>query len=178
MSNHVESAAEFRRMVEIADLGAEDRRLDFTASAEERKALAERFGLLALGRLEAAAWVHRRGRTGARARVEFEADVVQSCVVTLDPVESRIEETFQLDFRPAGGGPHDSGTAESDTGGEPPGEVTDGAFDLGAVIAEYVALAIDPYPRKPGVEPGMWRDRRDGGDDGRFAALKEWRGKA
>ena len=51
-----------------------------------------------------------------------------------------------------------------------PDEIVDGGIDLGALAAEFLTLALDPYPRKPGsafappVAPG---------DDGTpFARLK------
>ena len=178
MPNDLAAAAEFRRVVEISSLCAVDKRLRFTADVDERKALAARFGLLALGRLEAAADVRRLQGGGARARVEFEADVVQSCVVTLDPVESRIAEAFELDFLPPGESTGDMEAAETAGGGEPPGAVAGGAFDLGAIIAEYVALAIEPYPRRPDAEPGTWREPPEKSGEGPLGALKEWRGKA
>ena len=35
---------------------------------------------------------------------------------------------------------------------EPPEPIVDGTIDLGGVTLEFLALALDPYPRKPGVE--------------------------
>ena len=35
---------------------------------------------------------------------------------------------------------------------EPPDEIVNGKIDLGAVAAEFLALGLDPYPRKPGVD--------------------------
>ena len=34
---------------------------------------------------------------------------------------------------------------------DPPDLIVNGLFDLGALAAEFLALALDPYPRKPGV---------------------------
>ena len=34
---------------------------------------------------------------------------------------------------------------------EPPDVIVDGKIDLGALTAEALALALDPYPKKPGV---------------------------
>ena len=34
---------------------------------------------------------------------------------------------------------------------DPPDPIVDGKIDLGALAAEFVALALDPYPRKPGA---------------------------
>ena len=35
---------------------------------------------------------------------------------------------------------------------EPPDEIVNGQIDLGALTAEFLALGLDPYPRKPGVD--------------------------
>jgi hypothetical protein len=34
---------------------------------------------------------------------------------------------------------------------EPPDLIVDGQIDFGAVVVEFLALALDPYPRKPGA---------------------------
>ena len=35
---------------------------------------------------------------------------------------------------------------------EPPDPIIEGRIDLGALAAEFLALGLDPYPRKPGVD--------------------------
>ena len=179
--------AEFRRVVRVDQLGHDEQRFVWAATEPERRALAARFGVQVLATLEAVALVHRIGGGGARARVDFSADVVQLCVVTLEPVPARIADAFELDFLPSDD-PQAAGAREFEAqAADPPGAVVDGEFDVGAVIAEYVSLAIDPYPRKPGVEfggidpAGGRRGVKDAGslnDRGPFAALKDWKGKA
>lgn len=185
--------SEFGRRIEVAALGDDDDRFSFRAEPHELAALARRIGVSVLESLEAEALVRRIGgrravagaETGARARVTFSAAVVQSSVVTLEPVASRIEEAFEVDFRPAGdpvavpGNPADAEQLDPDAP-DPPGEVIDGWFDLGDMIAEYLSLVIDPYPRLPGEEFGEWPDAADGGErpKGPFAALKNWRSRA
>ena len=180
-------AAEFRRMVRVDHLGHDEQEFRFAATPAECEALAVRFGVLGLGSLEATARMQRIKGGGARVRVDFRADVVQSCVVTLEPVASVAADSFELDFLPEGDEPK-AVVGEFDAqADEPPGVVVDGEFDVGAVIAEYVSLAIDPYPRKPGVEFGKVDagavrpgDKAAGSvkDGGPFAALKNWKGKA
>ena len=188
-------APEFSRRFEVAKFGEEDDRLTITATPEECAALARRFGVGVVEALEAEAFVRTIAGDGVRARVTFHAAVVQSSVVTLDPVQSRVDEVFDVEFLPqaAASGAADRGDKEDLTdvgiGGEaigldapePPGEVIDGWFDLGDMIAEYLSLAIDPYPRQVGEEFGEWRDAaEDGGEKkaGPFAGLKHWRSRA
>jgi uncharacterized metal-binding protein YceD (DUF177 family) len=97
-------------------------------------------------------------RQGAHVRVtgHVRAHVSQNCVVTLEPLESDVEEAVDLRFAPASGdGPqletefsHDA----SDGSEEPPEPLRDGAIDLGAIAIEFLVLGINPYPRKPGAE--------------------------
>ncbi len=37
-------------------------------------------------------------------------------------------------------------------GEDPPDEIVGGTVDLGALTAEFLALGLDPHPRKPGVD--------------------------
>ena len=59
-----------------------------------------------------------------------------------------------------------------EVGGEdPPDPIVDGKIDLGALAAEFLALGLDPYPRKPGV--AFDPPEPQGGRDSPFAALAE-----
>ena len=86
--------------------------------------------------------------------MHFIADVVQSCVITLEPVEARIDQRLEVKFMPQDGAKsvENSGAAEQSVLAGDVAPIRDGVFDLGAVVAEYFSLAIDPYPRKPGIE--------------------------
>ncbi len=188
-------------MIEVATLSDDEERMTFSATDAERTALAGRLGIVALEALEAEAFVRAIGGAkeaqGARARVTFHASVVQSSVVTLEPVTSRIDESFEVEFlpRPEAEAPGKEAKNRGEEDGsefegtaldapEPPGEVINGWFDLGDMIVEYLSLAIDPYPRRAGEEFGEWHDGAPadaaGGDkkEGPFAALKHWRSRA
>jgi uncharacterized metal-binding protein YceD (DUF177 family) len=76
------------------------------------------------------------------------ADVTQSCVVTLEPVDSRIDEAFEVEFRP-GIRPD----AEFDALDERDIEPLEGdVIPVGRIAYEQLASALDPYPRKAGAE--------------------------
>ena len=79
------------------------------------------------------------------------AEVSQACVVTLEPVDSTIEEAFEAVFWPqADMPPPDSGELAIDDGPEREAIVA-GQIAVGRVVFESLAAAIDPFPRKPGV---------------------------
>jgi uncharacterized metal-binding protein YceD (DUF177 family) len=76
---------------------------------------------------------------------------VQACVVTLEPVRAQLSEDFTVAFgavRPAAEGEVIIGLDEED----PAEELTDGRIDLGEVVAQQLAVALDPYPRAPGAD--------------------------
>ena len=122
------------------------------ASETECAALAARFGLVALTRLEATVRL-RRARAGRYVEVEaaLTAAVVQSCVVTLDPVPAAIDEHFALLFGPIGDDA--AGSDAPDAGNDlivdldAPEPLDGDDMDIGELIAQQLSLALDPYPR-------------------------------
>lgn len=143
------SRPEFSRIVSLNDLGKDEMRLDLHATNEECAALARRFGLAAIAGLRASGGLGRSGDDRVRLRVTLEAAVTQACVVTLDPIASRIEEEIDITFDPELG---DAATLdiafEAAVDREP---LMGDSLDLGEIIAEELALSLDPYPRKPGI---------------------------
>ena len=74
-------------------------------------------------------------------------------MVTLEPIESEVDEPVDLVFVPVDACPKRrrrwTGRRAATT---PPEPLIDGTIDLGAIATEFLLLAIDPYPRKPGAE--------------------------
>src|SRR3954469_17962212 len=88
---------EFSRFVEADSVGTHRMERRIAANPEERAALARRFELIAIDRLEAVVSLKRAGRV-VHVSGMLEAEVIQSCVVTLGPVPAKISETFSADF--------------------------------------------------------------------------------
>lgn len=76
--------------------------------------------------------------------------VVQSCVVSLEPVEQEVAETFSVRFVPEG---EETGDDDPDSPDELP--YRGSRIDLGEATVEQLALALDPYPRLPGAVADM-----------------------
>jgi hypothetical protein len=94
--------------------------------------------------------LNRRG-AGVHVSGQVEARVGQTCVVSLEPMESKILEPIDLSFAPvATGTAHLVQIAPNEE--EPAEPLIDGKIDLGVIATEFLLLGIDPYPRKPGVE--------------------------
>jgi hypothetical protein len=107
---------------------------------------------VALPRLEAGLDVMRVGADGLRVAGRVSATVVQSCVVTLEPIESEVDEAIELVFMPEAALPADVPVLEASADAtDPPEPLHNGVADLGAAATEFLLLGIDPYPRKPGA---------------------------
>jgi uncharacterized metal-binding protein YceD (DUF177 family) len=126
--------------------------LDLVADEATRVALAEVAAVRGLPHLAASFDVVRQG-AGLKVTGEVAATVEQTCVVTLEPMTSELREPVDLAFVPPHAGePHDEAGDDVDPEAEDePETLVDGIADLGAVATEFLLLAIDPYPRKPGA---------------------------
>jgi uncharacterized metal-binding protein YceD (DUF177 family) len=120
------------------------------ANERQRKALAERFDLIELPKLHAEfnAEPTNAGQTIAVSGT-ITADVVQRCVVTLEPLPAHIETVINVLFTSAAPDDPDLDPEESEV--EP---IINGIIDLGELAAQHLGVALDPYPRKPGAAFG------------------------
>jgi uncharacterized metal-binding protein YceD (DUF177 family) len=127
-----------------SDVPETGRHVDLVADAETRAAIAELAEVVSLPRVIAEFDVARYGRGGLRVVGRVSATVEQTCVVTLEPIESVIDEPIDLVFAPA----VSAGVGEVEMTPDAPDELVDGAVDLGAIATEFLILGIDPYARK------------------------------
>lgn len=177
------SAPEFSRPIRIDTLGPGARTIEMEASAEERAALAERFGLISVESLAARVDVARSGDV-VTASGRLAAAVVHACVATGEPVPESVDEPFAIAFHPQ---PSDGGSADEEIElGEAELDIIfyDSALvDIGEAVAETLSLSIDPYPRSPGAEEVLRKagvvseedeaeQRAASGPFGKLAALK------
>ena len=153
------SAAPFpiTRLVAVDRLPEGGARAKIEASAEECAALAREFKIPTVHSLTGE--YHVKGTT-RRIHVKgiVRGRVTQVCVVTLDPFDTEVAEEVDVDFSEHIE-PQPEGRDEADL--NRPDEIVNGKIDLGALTAEFLALGLDPYPRKPGVafdEPAAGAD--------------------
>ena len=127
--------------------------LDVVADAATRAAIAAVAGVRALPHLAASFDVARQS-AGLRVAGEVHATVEQTCVVTLEPLTSEVNEPIDLVFvaGPTAPAPAAEAAETIDPAAvDEPESLVDGVADLGVVATEFLLLAIDPYPRKPGA---------------------------
>jgi uncharacterized metal-binding protein YceD (DUF177 family) len=145
------------------------------AGPAERAALAKRLGLAELTQLAAVVTLERTLGGLIHVSGRLEADVIQTCVVTLVDFPSHVEDSFAVDFgsAPAEFGPlDDDGGIELDPDYDPPEPIEDGVIDLGELVAQYLALALDPHPRAPGAALDPAWSGADSAETSPFAVLK------
>jgi len=149
----------FSYMLDVDRIPEEGLDIAISAGPKERQARAEFDKIPAIGRFDATFHVTRRGGGRFNVSGEVHARVTQICVATLDPFESDIVETVDVDFAPrdeaelarSAGGRSEAIPAGLDAE-QPPDPIIDGKIDLGALAGEFLALGLDPYPRKPGAK--------------------------
>ena len=136
--------------VAIDDVPETGRRIELAPDPTTRAALAKLARVAGLPRLFAGFDLTRHGRDGLRVVGSVQATVEQACVVTLEAIQSEVEEAIDLLFIPPQGLPAEPGEATVPVdAAEPPEPLQGGVVDLGALATEFLLLGIDPYPRKP-----------------------------
>lgn len=91
----------FSRLLALRDLpGVEGKRLTETATDEERDIIAKEFNLSGLKNFRVEARIEKEGKTGWRAEGRIIATASQPCVVSLEPVIQKIDESFTRSFIP------------------------------------------------------------------------------
>jgi uncharacterized metal-binding protein YceD (DUF177 family) len=131
--------------------------VEIEAPAAVRAELAKLAAVRDLPQLSAVFDLTRQG-AGVHVSGQVNAQVGQTCVVTLEPVESELEEAIDVVFAPAVAGVEELANGATDGRrakmgeGEPPEPLVGGKVDLGALATEFLLLGIDPYPRKPDAE--------------------------
>lgn len=175
--------APFSYLVKVGHISANPVTVRLEANERERQGLAKMWDILSVDRLRAELQVAKWKKDGLRIKGRVQAKIRQACVVTLEPVEAEIDEPVDQIFVPensrlARRAADDNGELLLDPDGDDlPETFTGDTIDAGVVVAEAVALAIDPYPRRADVVfEGHIEDT--GENDSKrnpFAVLKDWK---
>jgi uncharacterized metal-binding protein YceD (DUF177 family) len=146
----------FSRVVRVDALPGEGQAVTIDAAPREREELASFYRLPAIAELTATLRVEPWGRGGARVTGTVHGELTQTCVVSLEPFPAIVDEDVDVRFAPEMAANSRSAATEdtqafSLADEDEPDPVIDGKIDLGALAAEFFALGLDPYPRKPGA---------------------------
>jgi hypothetical protein len=140
--------------VRLHDVPEAGLKVGAVADAATRECVAKLAGVDAVLRLEACFDVARRGPSGLAVSGNVVARVRQTCVLTLEPVENDIDEPVAATFAAGGAAaiPEVGETIVATDEDDPPEPLVDSRADLGRLATEFLVLAVDKYPRKPGAE--------------------------
>lgn len=184
---------EWSYLIEEDRAGTDIKDVTISPSPEEVRALCDRLNLTALEGLTAQLKLERlSGGMVVHIKGKLKARVTQACAVTLEPVESVVEESFEGWYanpdqavmlakarreRQSKNGEGEAPILEEKDDPEP---IVNGHIDLGELVTQYLSLCIDPYARAAGVERSEENlvIHADPGADIRrnpFAALKNWK---
>ncbi len=177
-----EAAPEFSRTYRLSQIRQQPLTVQIEADEAERTALARRFGLVSLDKLEASVTLTASGED-ILADGRFIAAVEQTCVASGEPIAVALNEPLALRFTPEPESP-DVDDDEDDMA-ESSADIDDrdlihyegGTVDIGEAAAQTLLLSLDPYPRSPDAdnylrEKGVVREE-DAGPFSALAALKD-----
>lgn len=174
MSSRQDRPDPWRSPVTLAQIPERGLHRELDADEAQRKAIAEVGGLREV--VSAHASFDVTPKSGGRFHVagSVRARIGQTCVVTLDPIETDIDEPIDLMFAPPEQIPAladlaDEAAADGDI--DPPEPIEGGVVDLGRLATDALFLGVDPYPRKTGAVFDLEVAPPDP-EDHPFAALK------
>ena len=170
-------AMPFSRVVRVDALPREGQIVTIEATPAEREALGSFYKLPAIAALTATLHLEPWGRGGARVTGAVHGELTQVCIVSLEPFPATVDEDVDVRFAPQpSADPKSPAAKETQTFSladeDEPDPVIDGKIDLGALTAEFFALGLDPYPRKPGAALDEERTNPEP-TDSPFAALAQ-----
>ncbi len=137
---------ELHRPVALDRIGPQGMAVEVEARPGELPAIAARLRVLDVASLHCAFKLRRVGASTIEAQGMLRAAVTETCVISLDPFSHDVQEGFTVHLVP-------SGTEDDDPDPEAIDQIpyAGGAADLGEAAVEQLALALDPFPRKPGA---------------------------
>ena len=138
---------------DLSDLSSAGAELTIAATPEQRAGLAEWVDVKSVETFEANIILKRHSATRFEYWAVLSADVLQTCVVTLEPVPAHLSLDIQraLHFTKIPQSANIEPEELSAGSDEAPEEIQDLRYDIATPLLEEFSLAIEPYPRAPGV---------------------------
>ena len=161
---------------DLGDLGRAGADLRVEADGEDRARIAQWADVRAVESFAATVRLRKHSANRFALDADLEADIVQNCVVTLEPVKSHISRAVhrelhladRIRLKPNETIPLGAGAGDD----EVPEEIESLTYDLAGPLLEEFSLAIDPYPRAPGVEFAAPPETPEPPKENPFAVLK------
>jgi uncharacterized metal-binding protein YceD (DUF177 family) len=125
---------------------------DLTPTMDERKAIAQLLNVVALKKLRFTGELTPQGRTDWELTAKLGATVVQNCVVSLDPVTTRIDEPLDRRYMAE---VFEIDAAEIEMPEDDNIDRLPDSLDVAQVMIEALSLALPTYPRSEDADLGQ-----------------------
>jgi len=146
-----EMAHPFSRPVSVDEIRGKERELSIEATPAELEALADFLGIKAVNDLRADIHIRPAADKSFRVSGNLTAEVIQTCVVTLEPVKNMLKSSFERMYAIDADDGGDENIEYDEDDADPPEVVKDGVVDVGELLTEQIALDMDPFPRAEGA---------------------------
>ncbi|CBI76502.1 conserved protein of unknown function [Bartonella clarridgeiae 73] len=170
-------------LVSVRSLPIKGIKVHICADQHECAQLAKNHNLVDVKFFEGEFYILPWKKRGVRVKGLLQARIIQSCVITLEPLEDIILENINIVFVPEDSNlvkpkiSEDTGELFLDVEGADIPEVFYGdKIDIGAVMEEFLELSINHYPRKEGVNLDMIENlKKVEQNSSPFSVLKKWK---
>lgn len=135
--------------IKVRGIGNSGLSIRIEATEADREALAKSLDIIACDRLVVDVRLKPTGAEHFKASGRIEADLVQACVATLEPVPEAFEESFSVAFWPADEIGEEGPDGEIHLDEELPEAIEHGEIRLGDLVYELIAVGMEPFPRSP-----------------------------
>lgn len=138
--------SEMSRIVELRELSTKPKKIEWHATKDECIALAKRLNIISVDDLNAEVIIQKNDIIEVSGT--FTAHVKQACVVSGEPVDETVEDSFKEFFCQ-----HSRHENPIDIDMDSPDieVVEDGRIDVGELVVEYLILGLNPFPRKADI---------------------------
>jgi uncharacterized metal-binding protein YceD (DUF177 family) len=159
------------RRINALKLTREGAAFSLQAEHAQLAAIASALELPAVLSLSATFEARAVGQGRYRVQGEVKARIRQTCVLTAEDFESDVTAPVEAAFADDDhlSPPTKKEVERTLDDEDPPEPLENGHIDLGMLAVEFLSLALDPFPRKPGA---VFSETPDvGSEEGPFAAL-------
>ncbi|WP_332060919.1 YceD family protein [Bartonella sp. CB74] len=169
--------------ISVRSLPAKGIRVHICANQRECANLAKNHDLVKVKSCEGEFHIFPSKKRGVRVKGILRAHIIQSCVITLEPLENTLYEKIEVVFVPENSNlmkpkiSDDTGELFLDAEGlDVPEVFYDDKIDIGAVMEEFFELSIDHYPRKKGISMSVIESSDEIEKKiSPFSILKDWK---
>lgn len=133
-------------ILETGVLTSKPKTLEWTANDKECAELAKRLDVVQVKNFTVQVVAQRDNLIDVKGHIY--AEIVQSCVVTNEPVEEKIEDDFEEFFTD---NKRYRASIDIDMDSPDVTPVENNRIDLAELATQYLILSINPYPHKQGI---------------------------